>query len=491
MSDSQYWSAAECVSALRRGDVSAVELVDEAVARIEALNPRLNIVVATDFERARSKAIAADAALAASETVGPLHGLPITIKDSFETAHLVTTCGAPELRDHVPDSSALAVERLTEAGAIILGKTNVPLFAGDFQTYNDVYGLTRNPWDPERTVGGSSGGAAAALAAGLVPLEIGSDIAGSIRIPAHFCGVYGHKSSHGIIPLRGHLLGPPGTLADPDLLVAGPMARSPQDLSLALQVLAGADTLSSRGWSLELPPPRRRDVKDLRVAYWFDDPRSPLEGAVRAELEATVDALRSKTNVVEIDVPFTLDEILEIYAPLLLPMFSDRLPALARYLASTASPVLKLSERLGQNFDPMRSGTLAGAGLSHKGWLDLHERRTKLRWTCRKLFDEVDVLLTPVAAFAAPHHNTKGNIYTRSLQVDGERWHYTDHFSWMALATTAYLPATSAPVGVTPEGLPVNVQIIGDYLNDQTTIHFAELLAQVRGGFQPPPLPPR
>ena len=308
MIDSRYWSAAECVSALRRGDVSAVEHVDEAVARIEALNPRLNIVVATDFERARSKAIAADAALAANESVGPLHGVPITVKDSFETADLVTTCGASELRDHVPDTSAMAVQRLTEAGAIVLGKTNLPLFASDFQSYNDVYGLTGNPWDPERTVGGSSGGAAAALAAGLVPLEIGSDIGGSIRIPAHFCGVYGHKPSHGIIPLRGHLLGPSGTLAAPDLIVAGPMARSPQDLSLALEVLAGADTLSSRGWNLQLPPPRGRDLKDLRVAYWFDDPRSPLEGAVRAELEATVEALRSKTNVVEIDIPFTLDD---------------------------------------------------------------------------------------------------------------------------------------------------------------------------------------
>ena len=193
----------------------------------------------------------------------------------------------------------------------------------------------------------------------------------------------------------------------------------------------------------------------------------------------------------EIDIPFTLDEILEIYAALLMPMFSDRLPALARYLASAAGSALKLSERLIQNVDPMRSGTLAGAGLSRKGWLDLHERRTKLRWTCRKLFGEVDVLLTPVVAFAAPHHNTKGNVYTRSLPVDGERRHYTDHFSWMALATTAYLPATSAPVGITPEGLPVNVQIIGDYLDDQTTIHFAELLAEVRGGFQPPPLPSR
>ena len=194
-------------------------------------------------------------------------------------------------------------------------------------------------------------------------------------------------------------------------------------------------------------------------------------------------------NVVEIDIPFTLDEILEIYAPLLMSMYADRLPAPVRYVATMASPALKLSERLGRNFDPMRIGTMTGTGLSHHGWIDLNERRTRLRWACRRLFTEVDVLLTPVVAFTAPHHNTTGNMYTRSLQVDGNKRLYTDHFSWIALATTAFLPATSAPVGVTPEGLPVNVQVIGDYLDDRTTIHFAELLAEVRGGFQPPPPP--
>lgn len=488
MSDSRYWSATECAAALRRGDASSVELVDEAIARIEALNPRFNIVVATDFERARSKAAAADAVLAAGESVGPLHGVPITVKDSFETAGLVTTSGSSALRDYEPDTNASAVERLTEAGAIVLGKTNLPLFASDFQSYNDVHGLTRNPWDPERTAGGSSGGAAAALAAGLVPLELGSDIGGSIRIPAHFCGVYGHKPSYGIVPLDGHLLGPPGTLQNPDLIVAGPMARSPQDLSLALHVMAGTEESSSTGQDLALPALRRRDLSNLRVGYWFDDPRSPLERAVRTELEATVDALRSATDVVEIDVPFTLDEILKIYAPFLGSVFSEKVPAPLRQLARAASPALRLSERLRWSFDPVRSGTLAGIGLTPKNKLDLDERRTKLRRACRKLFNEVDVLLTPVVAFAAPHHNTRGNLYTRSLRVDGKRRHHTDHFSWIALATMAYLPATSAPVGVTPEGLPVNVQIIGDYLDDHTTIQFAELLAEVRGGFQPPPL---
>ena len=465
------------------------ELVDEAIARIEAVNARLNIVVATAFERARSKATARmrrwpAASLSARSTVyrsrsrtrsrWPTWSPPAERLSSATTNRLAT----PRRWSVSPRPAPSSWARPTFLSSPGTGRATTP-----------IYGLTRNPWDPERTVGGSSGGAAAALAAGLVPLEVGSDIAGSIRIPAHFCGVYGHKSSHGIIPLRGHIPGPPGTLAAPDLMVAGPMARSPKDLGLALQLMAGADTLSASGWNLELPPPRGRDLKDLRVAYWFDDPRSPLEGAVRAELEATVDALRSETNIVEIDVPFTLDEILAIYAPLLMSIFTDRLPAAVRYLATAASPVAKLSERLGLNSDPVRAGTRAGTGLSHHDWLDLNERRARLRWACRKLFSEVDVLLTPVVAFAAPHHNTTGNIYTRSLRVDRKRRRYTDHFSWIALATTAYLPATSAPIGITPDGLPVNIQIIGDHLDDQTTIKFAELLAEVRGGFQPPPPP--
>ena len=271
------------------------------------------------------------------------------------------------------------------------------------------------------------------------------------------------------------------------------MARSAQDLSLALELIVGADTLNTTGWDLKLAQPRGRDLADLRIGYWFDDPRSPLEGAVRAELEETVEALGSRTTVMQIDIPFTLDEILEIYVPLLVPIFSEVEPAPVRYLARTAGaalPVMRLCKRLGYNLDPVRAGSLTGAGLSHRGWLDLNERRTKLRWACRKLFSEVDVLLTAVTAFSAPHHHTTGNKYMRSLRVDDKRRPYTDHLSWTALATTAYLPATSAPVGVTPEGLPVNMQIIGDYLDDQTTINFARLLAEVRGGFEPPPSAP-
>ncbi|NNK06468.1 MAG: amidase, partial [Myxococcales bacterium] len=246
-------SASDCLSALRKREVSSLELVDASIARIEALNPELNAVVATDYDRARDKARAADAARANGNALGALHGLPMTIKDSLETAGLVTTSGAPELRHHVPDEDAVAVHRALEAGAIVLGKTNLPIYAGDWQTYNAVYGRTNNPWGLARTVGGSSGGAAAAIAAGFVPLEIGSDIGGSIRTPAHYCGVYGHKPSHGIVPGRGHIPGPPGTKSEADLAVVGPLARTAGDLQLALDVIAGPDALMREGWSLSLP----------------------------------------------------------------------------------------------------------------------------------------------------------------------------------------------------------------------------------------------
>ena len=247
MGELRYRSASECLALLRSRKVSSLELVDACIARIETLNPDLNAVVAKDYDRARESARAADAARSKGEDLGALHGLPMTIKDALETAGLVTTSGAPELRDHVPGEDAVAVRRALDAGAIVLGKTNLPLYAGDWQTFNAVYGRTNNPWDVTRTVGGSSGGAAASIAAGFVPLEIGSDIGGSIRTPANYCGVYGHKPSHGIVPARGHIPGPPGTKSEPDLAVVGPLARTAGDLRLALDVIAGPEMLVRDG----------------------------------------------------------------------------------------------------------------------------------------------------------------------------------------------------------------------------------------------------
>src|ERR1700678_24335 len=268
--DLDFATATELTLALRDRTVSSRELLDHLLSRVDQHNPGLNAIVALDADRARAAATAADEATAKGEATGPLHGLPMTVKDVWETEGLVTTSGAPELKDYVPETDALAVGRLKAAGAIIFGKTNTPLYAGDFQTFNDVYGRTNNPWDTSRTVGGSSGGAAAAVAAGLTPLELGSDIGGSIRNPAHFNGVYGLKPSWGVVPSRGHIPGPPGTLVESDVNCNGPLARSLDDLGLGLGVLAGPVPEDAAGWRLDLDEgPAIGDVGTLRIATVF------------------------------------------------------------------------------------------------------------------------------------------------------------------------------------------------------------------------------
>lgn len=481
-------SASDCLSALRKREVSSLELVDASIARIEALNPELNAVVATDYDRARDKARAADAARANGNALGALHGLPMTIKDSLETAGLVTTSGAPELRHHVPDEDAVAVHRALEAGAIVLGKTNLPIYAGDWQTYNAVYGRTNNPWGLARTVGGSSGGAAAAIAAGFVPLEIGSDIGGSIRTPAHYCGVYGHKPSHGIVPGRGHIPGPPGTKSEADLAVVGPLARTAGDLQLALDVIAGPDALMREGWSLSLPASRAERLSELRVGYWLDDPLCPIDASVRYELEATIEALRPQVKLVDIGAPLQLERIVPLYVRLLLGVIGGDMPLPLRAMGRILSPLYALADRLGIETDLVTKSAVRGMLQCHSDWNRANEGRTKLRWQCRELFQDIDVLLTPIVPVTAFPHQTGGNHLSRRLTVNGEKRPYMDHVCWVALASAAFLPATSAPVGVTPEGLPVNIQIVGPFLGDKTTIRFAELLAELRGGFRPPPL---
>lgn len=482
-----YWSASACLASLRSGEVSSLELVDASISRIEALNPELNAVVAKDYDRAREAARMADAARANGDPLGVLHGLPMTVKDSLETAGLVTTSGAPELRDHVPEEDAVAVHRAIEAGAIVLGKTNLPIYAGDWQSYNPVYGRTNNPWDVTRTAGGSSGGAAASVAAGFVPLEIGSDIGGSIRTPAHYCGVYGHKPSHGIVPGRGHIPGPPGTKSEPDLAVIGPLARTAQDLDLALDVLAGPDVLARDGWTLDLPVPRAEQLRDFRVGYWLDDPLCPIDSSVRAELEATIDALRPRVKLVDIGAPLQLERIVSLYVRLLMGVIGGDMPKPLKMMTRILLPYYALAERLGIETDLVAKSSARGMHQSHRDWNRANEGRTRLRWQCHALFKDIDVLLTPVVSVTAFPHQTGGNHLSRKIAVNGEKRPYTDHVCWAALATAAFLPATSAPVGVTPDGLPVNIQVVGPFLGDKTTIRFAELMAEVRGGFQNPP----
>src|SRR5687767_7606770 len=287
-------SAVELGRLLRKRKLAARELLDLCWQRFEACNPQLNAIVVTDIERARRAADASDRRLKEGDPLSPFDGVPMTIKESFDWSGTPSTWGAPAYRDNIAKENAVAVERMEKAGAVIYGKTNVPLMLADWQSFNDIYGTTNNPWDLTRSPGGSSGGSAVALATGMSALELGSDIGASIRNPAHYCGVYGHKPTFGILPMRGHR--PPGVFAPSDISVAGPLARSAADLALAMKLLARPDEPEAKASSYRLKKPRHKKLKDFRVAVVLNDPMSDVDQPVQDLIASTADWLRSRVK---------------------------------------------------------------------------------------------------------------------------------------------------------------------------------------------------
>ena len=483
-----YQNARQLVQGIKKGNISSRELLETYIARIQEKNPALNSVVATNFDQARKRADEADAAIARGENWGPLHGLPMTIKDTYEVPGMPCTAGAPMLRNHIPKQHAVATQQLQDAGAILFGKTNVPLFASDLQSFNKVYGTTHNPWNPAMTPGGSSGGAAASLAAGFTPVELGSDIGGSIRIPAHFCGVYGHKVTHGIISLRGHVPGPPGTLGEPDLAVAGPMARSADDLQLMLDVVAGPSPLMEPGWQLKLPAPKQKKIEDFRVLLWIDDPLCPIDRQMSSLYLQLKSAL--ETAGVKVDVGSPLGMGLDYFYPTYLNLMGSAMGAaqkkMERRVMGLAAPLL---EKLGGYLDaPKRfEHFLKGAAQSHVDWMRMNEKRFRMRQKFLSVFEQYDVILMPPALTTAIPHQQELEMPLRKIWVNGEKRNYADMLMWISPATLMGLPSTSAPIGKTTEGLPVNVQIMGAPFQDKTTIKFAGMMAKVMGGFVAPP----
>ena len=483
-----YQSATRLLAAMAAGQLSSRDLLEYYRQRIERYNPQLNAVVATAFDAAFRRADEADNARREGVSCGPLHGLPITIKDTFEVQGMPCVAGAPALAGHRPDSNAFAVQRLLDAGAIIFGKTNVPLYAGDIQSYNKVYGSTNNPWDESRTPGGSSGGAAAALAAGFTALELGSDIGGSIRTPAHFCGVFGHKVTYGIVSSRGHIPGPPGMLSEPDLAVPGPLARSAEDLDLALQVVAAPGPLMSEYWSLNLPAPRAKQLQDFRVLLWLDDPLCPLDETLKPVYDGLYQQLQQAGAKVTNGAPegVSLSRFFPVYMSLLGSVLGSGMKPGQRRMMRLMGGMAKRFGRW------MKSGAygdefLLGMGQSHADWVKRSEERHRLTESFSKLFDQYDVVLTPVAMTAAFRHLQDVPIQVRKLDVNGGQRNYSDMFMWIAPATLMGLPATSAPVGQTAAGLPVGIQILGRRYDDRTTIEFARLLEQAGMDFRAPP----
>jgi amidase len=482
MSEVNTQSAATLARILRNRELGSRELLEHYVKRIERLNPALNAVVTLDLERARAAADAADAAAARGEFKGPLHGLPITIKDTFETAGLRTTAGATIYAQHVPMQNAVAVQRLIDAGAIVFGKTNTPAFAADVQTYNEVFGATNNPWDVSRAAGGSSGGAAVAVAAGFTAFELGSDIGGSIRNPVHYCGVYGHKPTFGIIPTRGHIPGPPGTLAARDISVAGPIARSADDIDMLLALLAGPLPEQAVAWRFALPPPRHNRLRDYRIAAWFDDADYPVDDAVKQSLQRLAESLRRAGARIDERARPTLQlrDAFRAYLQLLWPVSVADVPEAAFEKLRDAA------ERYAPGDDSAQARHARFATTTHRAWMRANGVREQYRAAWRAFFEQYDVLLTPVTPICAPRHDHSTDLLARTISVNGEKRWYWEQLAWISLAGMAYLPATVAPIE-RANGLPVGVQIIGPYLEDRTTIDFAKRLADVVGGFQSPP----
>ena len=482
--DIGYATATQLTRAIADRTLSSREVLEHLLDRVERRNPGLNAIVALDVDRARADADAADAATASGVAVGPLHGLPMTVKDVWETEGLVTTSGAPELRDHVPEADALAVGRLRAAGAVIFGKSNTPLYAGDFQTYNDVYGLTNNPWDPARTAGGSSGGAAAAVAAGLTPLELGSDIGGSIRNPAHYNGVYGLKPSWGVVPSRGHIPGPPGSLVESDVNCNGPLSRSLEDLRLALDVVAGPLPEDAAGWRLELDEgPPVEGVGTLRVATVFDQGSDlvPLAADVRTGLERFRDRIVSAGAAVdEIPLPVPLADGLRSWQELVCPI-------IGLGLSDDAYAVFTELEAVPGDDPTLVAGrSLAGR---YRTWARANGRRQHQRAAWADCFERYDVVLAPVMPTAAFPHDVDRPITDRVLDVDGTPVPHLLAMTWCGAVGSVLLPVVTLPTGPTPAGLPVGVQVVGPFLSDRRLLRLAELLDAAGGpGFAPPPL---
>lgn len=481
MTDFHFRSAKQLASDIRRGKIDCLEALDAYLARVDRYNGKLNAIVAMDVEGARRRAKQADGALRKGKVWGPLHGVPMTVKESYDVVGMPTTWGLSELKDNLPPRNALAVDRLLGAGVVLFGKTNVPSWLADWQSYNPVYGTTSNPWDLTRTPGGSSGGSAAALAAGLTGLEAGSDIGSSIRNPAHYCGVYGHKPTFGIVPPRGQAL--PGRVAQGDISVIGPMGRSAEDLALGLSVMAGADEIDGAGWRLELPAPRRKTLRDFKVAMMLTDPVSEVDDEVQARLQALADFLAKK----KAKVSYTARPVIDTAEAQRVYVFLLRAATAGRQTPEQFRQNLEIARGLRPDDESYYARMMRANTASHRDWLAANEARHQMRWRWAEFFREWDLLLCPVAAGVAFPHDHEGERHERTILVNGRRVPTTDQLFWAGYTGLAYLPSTVAPCGFTRAGLPVGVQIVGPQYGDRACIDFARMLEREFQAFVPPP----
>ena len=480
MTEIHYQSATELMSRLDAREIGARELLEHFLDRVERHNQAINAIIWQDVDRARAEADASDRRRAAGEATGPLDGLPVTVKESFDLTGSPTTWGAPEHRDNIADTDSAVVEKYRNAGAVVFGKTNVPLMLSDWQSFNSLHGTCGNPWDLTRTPGGSSGGSAAALAAGLTGLDAGSDIGASIRNPAHYCGVFGHKPTWEIVSGRGQAL--PGDHAPTDIAVVGPLARSVSDLKLALGLLAGADGPAARGWRLELPEPRNRSLRDYRVGVLLSDAQAEVEQSYQDAIAGLARWLKGEGATVKMGAKpdFSTAEAMEVYTMLLRAAtskrVSDEVTAQAREeLGRLPADAIAYHRRM-----------LEAQTMLHRDWLRWNDRRHALMAGWEAWFETYDLLLCPAASSPAFPHDQAGERHDRTIIVNGRDQPAVDQLFWAGYPCGYYLPSTVAPIGLA-NGLPVGIQIIGRQYDDRTCLHMAELIEEGYRGFAPPP----
>jgi amidase len=478
-------TASQMLQALRHRQLSAVELLMLHQQRIERYNPRLNAIVTECFEQAREAAEAADAARA-RDTDAPLLGLPITLKESINVRGLKTTAGLPAFAQVQAKFDAPATQRMQTAGAVLMGKTNVPPMLADWQSDNEVFGRTNNPWDLTRTPGGSTGGGAAALAAGLTPLEVGSDIGGSIRVPAAFCGLYGHRPSDSALPRSGQLPFPPVPNPLGIMGVQGPLARSAADLALALDVLAGPEGGEEVAWRLAFPPPRHERLSAYRVAVLPPIAWVLVDAEIMAAQEELVSRLGRAGAHVQTVQPELFGDLRAhhtLYVSLISAVTGARSPEAER------RRLVELSRGYDDGFsEARRQGWLASVG----DYFTWYAQREQYRAAYRTFFREWDVLLAPITLIPAfPHLKLawprEARDFEHTITVNGVAVAYDLQLVYPGIATLSGQPATAFPVGLTRAGLPIGLQAIGPYLEDRTPIHFAALLEREFGGFRRPP----
>ena len=474
-------SALELGRKLRARKISSRELLGECLAQHAKHNPAINAVIFTEIERAQKAAAAADWRLKQGTARSAFDGVPMTIKESFDWAGTPSTWGDPALKNNIASKDAVALTRMTDAGAVLYGKTNVPLALSDWQSFNAIYGTTNNPWDVTRTPGGSSGGAAAALATGMSALEVGSDIGASIRNPAHYCGVFGHKPTYGVVPYRGHLM--PGSVSISDITVAGPLARSARDLTAMMQVLVGSEGIEQRGMTFNLPKATQKGFKDFRVAIKLSSAVSEVDQCYQDLLMSLGQFMKKNVKKLSWDAAPDFDdaEAYENYITLLRSTATKRM----------SDDEIAAAAQRAKGFDANDKSYVAmmarAFGLSHGGWLRANERRHQMRQIWDAFFDNWDVLLCPCAASAAWPHDQLGERHDRLIPVNGKMVSTIDQRFWAGYSCNFFLPSTVAPLGLTPEGLPCGVQIITREYGDYTSLRFAELLEREWRGFVIPP----